>query len=67
MSLIVFKVAKSMNRWAVLHNEQPLATFDTQAEAERTALALATHHPKRDTAELDLPSPTGQTGEIRVF
>lgn len=67
MSLIVFKVARSLDRWAVLHHDQPLATYDTQAEAERAALALATHHPARDSAEVSLPAPDGGRSGIRIF
>ena len=43
MSLIVRKVTPSLNRWAVLHNGRALATFATRGEAERAALAVATH------------------------
>ena len=67
MSLIVFRVGVSLGRWAVLHNDRPLATFDTEEEAAKAALALATHHAPQDTAEVDLPAGGGVTSEIRVF
>jgi hypothetical protein len=67
MSQIVFKVLPERNRWSVLHNDMPLATFDTRTEAERAALAIAARHPKRDTAKLDLLSEDGLISEIRIY
>ena len=67
MSLIVYQVAQAWDRWAVLHHDQPLATFDSREEAERAALALATHHPKSATAEVDLPHEGLGQSAIRVF
>ena len=64
--MITFKVGQVWNRWAVLHHEQPLATYETREEAERAALALATHHPKRVDAEVDLTAGDLRSG-IHVF
>jgi hypothetical protein len=59
MSLIVLKVTPSLHRWAVLHNGSPVATFGDRQEAERAALAIACHHPRRDTAEVELHREDG--------
>ncbi len=67
MSQIVFKVLPELNRWSVLHNDLPLATFATRTEAERAALAIAARHPKRDTAKLDILREDGLLSEIRIF
>ena len=67
MSLIVLKVAHSLNRWAVMHNHVTVATFATKPEADRAALAIAVHHPKRDTVEVDFASSGETPGEVRVF
>ncbi len=67
MSVIVLKVAKDWTRWAVFHEDQPIARFDTQEEAERAALALAIHHPKRDVADVELPNRDGDQGRIKVY
>jgi hypothetical protein len=67
MALIVFKVLPRLNKWSVVHNDVPLATFATRPEAERAALAVASHHPKRDTAELAVIREDGLLSEIRIF
>ena len=67
MSLIVLKVEQSLNRWAVIHNHVTLATFATKPEADRAALAIAVHHPKRDVVEVDFASNGEIPAEIRVF
>jgi hypothetical protein len=67
MSLIVLKVAQSLNRWAVIHNQVALATFATRAEADHAALAIAVHHPKRDAVEVDFEPNGDLPREIRIF
>jgi hypothetical protein len=67
MSVIVLKVKHSLDRWAVVHRDVTVATFATRDEAEKAALALAIHHPKQDTAELDLPSEDGHPSAIKIF
>jgi hypothetical protein len=67
MALIVLKVVPHLNRWALVHNEVTMASFATKAEAERTALAIAKHHPRRDAVELDFTRNDGEPSEIRVF
>jgi hypothetical protein len=67
MALIVLKVVRSLGRWAVIHNGVALASFATRVEAERSALAVAKHHPAQDSAELDLTFDDGRPSEIRIF
>ena len=67
MALIVLKVVPKLNRWALVHNDVTMASFATKAEAERSALAVAKHHPQRDAVELDLIRSDGEHSEIRVF
>jgi hypothetical protein len=67
MSQIIFKVVPHLNRWSIVHNDTSLASFATRPEAERAALAIATHHPKRDTAKVDMVHEDGLISEIRIF
>jgi hypothetical protein len=67
MSVIVLKVVKSLGRWAVMHNDVPVASFDTQEEAERTALAIAKRHPARAAGQVDLPTESGGVSAIHIF
>jgi hypothetical protein len=67
MSMIVLKVKSSLRRWAVLHKDVTVATFATRDEAEKAALAVATHHPPRDTAELDVEREDGRLSAMKVF
>ncbi len=67
MNEITFKVAQSLSRWAVLHGDVALATYDTRGEAERAALALARARPSACTAELDLVGEDGRIRPIKIF
>ncbi len=67
MGLIVLKVVNQRRRWAVMHNEVILASFDTKEEAECSALAIARHRPQRDVAQLDLVLKDGGRSEIRIY
>ena len=49
-----FTVAESLGRWALIHNGEAMATFDTEAEAEHAALALARTQPAGDDAEVEI-------------
>jgi hypothetical protein len=63
----VLKVEKSLNRWAVVHNDVPVASFDTKAEAERSALAIAARHPPRKSSHIDLQGENGGVSAIHIF
>lgn len=52
-SSIAFRVAPSLGRWTLLHNSQPMATFDTQEAAEMAALAVAVLRPASKTARIE--------------
>ena len=47
-----FTVARSLGRWALVHNGEAIATFDTEAEAEHAAEAIARTQPLGDDAEV---------------
>lgn len=67
MSMIVLKVKRALDGWAVMHRQVSVATFKTRAEAEKAALALAVHHPSRDTVELDFVRDDNLPSAIKVF
>lgn len=67
MAVIELVVGRALNRWAVMHHGQPLAYFDSEAEAQKVALAMAAHHPRRDVADIQLIRPDGTQSGIRVF
>ena len=47
-----FAVAMRLGRWALLHNGEAIATYDTEAEAEQAAHAIARTQPQGDDAEV---------------
>ena len=67
MNEIVLKVTPSLSRWAVVHGDLALATFDTRQEAEAAALALARARPRASTAALDLVDADGAVSAIKIF
>jgi hydrogenase maturation factor len=52
MSTKILEIAPSLGKWALLHNQVALATFDTEDAAERAAQAIARTQPAGDTAEI---------------
>ena len=52
MTVKHLEVVHQLDRWAVTHNGEALATFATEAEAERSAEAIARTQPQGDTADI---------------
>jgi hypothetical protein len=52
MSTKIFEIAPSLGKWALLHNQVTLATFDTEEAAARAAHAIARTQPSGDDAEV---------------
>jgi hydrogenase maturation factor len=56
MSTKILEVAPSLGKWALLHNDVALATFETEDAAERAAHAIARTQPAGDDAEVHVLS-----------
>jgi hypothetical protein len=52
MSTKILEIAPSLGKWALLHNQVALATFETEAAAARAAAAIARTQPAGDDAEI---------------
>ena len=67
MPAIAFEVAPNLGRWAVMHEGLPLATFATQEQAERAALAVAIRHPQSSTAKVDVNRGDDIPSSIHIY
>ena len=67
MSPLAFQVAPIRNGWALRHNGQAMATFDTKEEAERAALAVAVRHPANRTAKVDVESEDQPASTVIIY